>query len=245
MNPAGISDYVVCAIKMFTISYDKQTQNSANPIARHAHRNRLSRSLKLALARLTDGTLLDYGCGSGAFLSELEKSRPGQGIGYEPFMEERNDGAGGGRIFKNITEASEHGPFQIITLFETLEHLIPEELKEFLDFSQNHLTPAGGILISAPIEIGPTVILKELNRARKFRRPPELNLAELLKAVFLAKAPPRAEDIKVSHKGFDFREAMKRLRKMGWKVEVLGYGPLPLGTWVGNSQVYLWCCRMD
>ena len=70
-------------------SYDSHTINSSNPLARYAHRNRLKRSIKLALPRLSNGMLLDYGCGSGVFVSELNSLVSECAVGYEPFMKER------------------------------------------------------------------------------------------------------------------------------------------------------------
>lgn len=38
---------------------------------------------------------------------------------------------------------------------------------------------------------------------------------------------------------FDFRHLVRFCKSRGWKVKVLGYGPLPIPTWYGNSQVFL------
>lgn len=224
------------------ISYEQQTQDSRNPVARLAHRNRLKRSLCLTHRFLRQGRLLDFGCGSGTFLREMEKTHPGQGVGYEPFMQER--AAPDLPIHSTIEKVYALGPFEVITLFETIEHLESHELIDFLRCSEKLLTIGGGVLVSAPIEVGPVVLMKELVRMRKFRRVPELSLSELLGAAFLAKAPSRAVDIKVSHKGFDFRHAIAEIRYHGWHVRVLEYGPLPIRTWIGNSQVYLWLTKV-
>jgi trans-aconitate methyltransferase len=70
-------------------NYDAQTMNAPNPLVRFAPRNRIRRSLALAPPRLGSGKLLDYGCGSGVFVSEVIARHPGCAVGYEPFMIER------------------------------------------------------------------------------------------------------------------------------------------------------------
>jgi SAM-dependent methyltransferase len=226
-------------------SYARQTLDSPNPFARYAHRSRLRKSVALTLAKMVPGAgkILDYGCGSGTLVFAL-RNLDYDAVGYEPFMEERV--APGLPIYRSTEEVVALGPYSVITLFETIEHLHDWEIDAFLEFSQRTLCGGGGILISAPVEIGPALLLKELSRnvhpnlrwplPHRFGHP----LGELLKAALLGVAAVRAENIKISHKGFDFRRAIKRLREKGWLVRALAYGPLPIGTWYGNSQVFLW-----
>jgi 2-polyprenyl-3-methyl-5-hydroxy-6-metoxy-1,4-benzoquinol methylase len=222
-------------------NYDAQTINARNPLARFAHRNRIRRSLALALARMGSGKLLDYGCGSGVFVSEVVARHPGCAVGYEPYMTERARASL--PIFDSRAEVELYGPYNLITLFETIEHLSEEELGSFLELAERVLTPRGGILISAPIEIGPALIFKDLNRFALRRKQSEHRLLELLKAAILGIPARRAENLKTSHRGFDFRRVRNDLRTRGWETEVVAYGPLPSGSWYGNSQVYLWCYR--
>lgn len=222
-------------------SYAQQTVDAPNPVARYAHRNRLRRSLRLALPRLGAGKLLDYGCGSGTFIAEVLDRHPGRAIGYEPLMTERSQS--GLPIYMRAEEVEAAGPYSVITLFETIEHLTSSELQDFTDLCGRLLPADGGVLISAPIEIGPALVLKDLNRSRWGRRRSEHQPLELLKASLFGVAARRAEDVKVSHRGFDFRDARATLLRLGWSTEVLEYGPLPLLGWYGNSQVYMWAQR--
>jgi hypothetical protein len=98
-------------------------------------------------------------------------------------------------------------------------------------------------LFSAPIEIGPALLMKELNRCILHRRYPEHGLIELALAAFLGVPAKRAANIKYSHKGFDFRRAFKYFRAHSWDVNVISFGPLPIPTWYGNSQVYFWLTK--
>lgn len=206
-------------------NYDAQTINAANPLVRFAHRHRIRQSLALALPRMGCGKLLDYGCGSGVFLSEIILRRPGCAVGYEPIMTERTHASL--PIFDTLAELELEGPYNLITLFETIEHLSDEELGLFLEFASRVLTPNGAILISAPVEIGPALIFKDLNRFALRRKGSEHRALELLRAAIFGIPARRAENLKTSHRGFDFREARNNLRDRGWATDVLSYGPLP------------------
>jgi 2-polyprenyl-3-methyl-5-hydroxy-6-metoxy-1,4-benzoquinol methylase len=221
-----------------SLSYNLQTVDSKNPLARYAHRNRIQQSIALTLPKLASGKVLDYGCGSGVFVAALLKLKPGSAVGYEPYMQERV--SRDLPIYKEILDVKKLGPYSLVSLFETIEHLSNAELDDFLNLCESLLPPSGGILISAPIEIGPALLLKEFNRSLFRFKLPEHRLWELLKASFLAIPASRAVDLKTSHKGFDFRLAIKYLQAKGWNVSVMRYGPLPIGTWYGNSQVYMW-----
>ncbi|HTP40146.1 MAG TPA: methyltransferase domain-containing protein [Steroidobacteraceae bacterium] len=216
--------------------YGSQTVHSKNPFARFAHRSRIEKSICLA-RRLATGRILDYGCGSGLFVERMNRTGGNLAVGYEPFMDERT--ANGLPIFREYEAVRSYGPFLLITLFETVEHLTDEELAEFLSRCSELLAGDGELLISAPIEIGPALFLKEMNRSLRSFAIPDYQLGEFLKAGIFGIAARRAPNVKLSHRGFDFRQAIRKMEFHGWRVSVLEYGPLPLPGWYGNSQVYL------
>lgn len=222
-------------------SYESNTVNARNPIVRYTHRNRIKRSVELACHKRGGGRVLDYGCGSGIFVSLLNSLEFETAIGYEPYMKERCKEEL--PVYSDLEEINNNGPYSLITLFETIEHLSENEVCAFLDVCEKNLLKSGGVLISAPIEVGPALILKELNRSVFKFRHSEHSFMEFLKASVFGIAARRAEHIKYSHKGFDFRSAIKFLKLNGWNVEILCFGPLPIATWYGNSQVYLWVTK--
>jgi cyclopropane fatty-acyl-phospholipid synthase-like methyltransferase len=74
--------------------------------------------------------LLDYGCGSGAFIGAIQGVNQIEAIGYEPYMNERIERDL--KIYSDFPFVEDYAPFDIVTLFETLEHLDEEELNDFL-----------------------------------------------------------------------------------------------------------------
>jgi SAM-dependent methyltransferase len=217
--------------------------NSPNPLARFAHRNRINKSIELTLSKLTEGSVLDYGCGSGVFVARLLSLRPNSVVGYEPFMSERAQEKL--PVYSTLEDIETMCPFSVVTLFETMEHLSEQETVDFLSTCDRVLDPAGGILVSGPIEVGPALIAKEFNRSFLRFRAPEYGPIEFIKASIFGIPGRRAENIKTSHRGFDFRRAIALFERLNWSVEVLHYGPLPIDTWYGNSQVYLWLTRRE
>lgn len=164
--------------------------------------------------------------------------RGGGYCGYEPFNEERC--AENLPIFSDYNELIKLAPFATITVFEVLEHLQWKEISIILSRFKDILAENGKVYISVPIEIGPAIILKEINRKRSGGSF-QYNLFEFIGAAFLG-IPGYREDPDydfMSHKGFDFRQLIHFCRARGWKVKILGYGPMPMPTWYGNSQVFL------
>lgn len=221
--------------------YDDQTINASNPLARLSHRSRVMKGYNIVLPRLSEGRLLDYGCGTGVLLNKIKVAPNkfgGECYGYEPFLEERC--AENLSIFSDYNKIAELAPFATITVFEVFEHLQWKDISIALNRFKNILKEDGKVYISVPIEIGPVLILKELNRKRlggNF----QYKFFEFIGAAFLG-IPGYREDPDfdyMSHKGFDFRHLIRFFKSRGWMVKVLGYGPLPIPTWYGNSQVFL------
>jgi hypothetical protein len=191
-------------------------------------------SARLALQLAGAGPMLDYGCGTGGLVAFVNQARPQLAVGYEPFMVTNRP-----NVYRDFAEIAGRAPYSLITLYEVVEHLDDRELDELSKRAERVLGPDGKMLISAPVEIGPALLAKEFNRAFRKGRASEYSVGEFLRAALLGIPGRRTGDIKGSHKGFDFRGAMARLRQRGWRVEILAYGPLPLPTWYGNSQAYM------
>ncbi len=216
------------------VDYSTQTVNHPNPIARfsHRHRNRKSISMAINLVKSNSENIVDYGCGEGIFVDELRTRGFDSVYGYEPYMKQTINRS---YIVKN-KKLIPTRKVELVTLFETIEHLDTDEIESFFDFCRYGLKENGKILISAPIEIGPAVVIKDIVRSTLFKRPLEYSCIELLKCGLFGMSTNRKN--LASHKGFDFRKIISLIRKKYGKVKVLGYGPLPINTWYGNSQVY-------
>ena len=227
-----------------TVPYEKQTLDNPNPIARFAHRTRFKKSAALVLDGLKPGaTVFDYGCGQGRFLHELTRSLASQPahadtkfLGYDPYMAAQFEGY---TIFSDL-ESVQNESLDVITSLEVCEHLDDEATARFVRFIEEKLKPDGKALVTVPIMIGPAVLVKELSRMLLFRRRSDTASSELWRAAFLSVPPQRAEDIAVSHRGYDWR-VTHRILSEKFRCEKLMFSPLPLVGGYGNSQAIMVC----
>ena len=225
---------------MNEVPYEKQTVDNPNPIARFAHRTRMRKSRRLVMPFLKgSATLLDYGCGQGRFLGDLATEINGREpqvelLGYDPYQSAQFDG------YRIVSDPAEIAPesVDILTGLEVCEHLTGPETEEFVEFAVKVLSPEGRLLVSVPIEIGPAVFLKELSRSILYRRRPDLSTPELLRAAFVGTPPRRAENIKDSHRGYDWRVTRRRLLEI-FPCDHIEFSPLPFNNWYGQSQVIM------
>jgi SAM-dependent methyltransferase len=217
-----------------TVSYAAQTLDTPNPIARYAHRQRYEASFSLVGEVREGGTVLDFGCGQGDFLTTLAGLRPDLTLlGFDP--ESGHEADGYVPVDDVATVAA--GSVDLVCCFETLEHLYDDEIARFLDDAERVLAPGGEVLISVPVIGGPTLLLKEANRAILFRRRSDYTTRELLGASLTGRPAPRPDDIRVSHKGFDFRALLARVGER-FDVSDVSRCPFPALPWWCNSQVF-------
>jgi cyclopropane fatty-acyl-phospholipid synthase-like methyltransferase len=222
------------------VSYEKQTVDNPNPIARFAHRTRLKKSKRLLAPLLTDSAvLLDYGCGQGRFLHDIatdinEQAPRVELLGYDPYQSAQYDGY---RIVSDPTAISAQS-VNVLTCLEVCEHLTDSETHDFIDFALHALAPNGRMLVTVPIMTGPAVLLKELSRSILFRRRSDMTGSELFKAAFLGIPARRADDLKASHRGFDWRVTQRTLLG-SFRCVNIEFSPLPFKSPYGQSQVLM------
>ena len=72
------------------------------------------------------------------------------------------------RIAYIDTLSALHGRVNVVTAFETCEHLSDDHLGAFLIGAHAALTEGGTLIISVPIMIGTALLPKELNKMASF-----------------------------------------------------------------------------
>lgn len=223
---------------MREISYEEQTVNSGNPLARFAHRTRMSMAINLVSELCPErGTVADFGAGPGLFLHALGETRPDVTlIGHDMFMAPAFPEIKYAESLKSVAANS----VDVLTAFEVCEHLYDHELDALLDDASRILKPNGAFVISVPIMYGLAIGPKVSNwmiRSRSLQS--EYSPAEFFKAMVGIRVS-RPENPRTTHKGFDFRELRDVVSKR-FRIDATQLSPLPIAPWWMSSQFFMTC----
>lgn len=223
---------------MRNLSYDQQTANSANPLARYAHRKRMSLALKLvALHCPNSATVVDFGAGPGLFLHVLGEGRPDiKLVGYDPFVSPDYAEV----RYTESLHLIAPGSVDVLTAFEVCEHLYSHELENLLADAARMLRPGGTLVISVPIMYGFAVVPKVLNwmiRGRTLKT--DYTGADVLRSAVGIRVS-RPENPRFTHKGFDFRE-LRKIVAAKFQVHDVYHSPVRFNPWWLSSQYFMIC----
>jgi hypothetical protein len=219
------------------VSYEKQTVDSPNPLARFAHRARIQKSLAIVDDHLPQGgTFADFGAGTGLLLGEFEKRRPdARLVGIEPFQTPYH---GAGVEYVPTLDSLSASSVDIVSAFEVCEHMYEGEIREFLTDCSNVLSQRGKLILSVPVMYGAAAVPKFVNRVMLYRRNyTGYGFQDLFKSS-LGIPIRRPDNPRHTHMGFDFR----------WLLEIVGESflisdidrsPFRGLPWYLNSQVFI------
>jgi hypothetical protein len=219
------------------IPYEKQTLQHPNPIVRFAHRARYRNSLRV-VSRLapTRGLILDFGAGEGEFLHRLGSDRPDVRLAaVEPYMHLKYAGI----VSHGSMDAVGDGTVDVLCAFETLEHVSGDELESFIAHANRVCRPTARIVISVPIMQGLALPVKEISRSVLFRRMSDYRPLELARGT-LGMTVRRADNVLLSHRGFDHRILCERLKAEFAMLERF-CSPFRALPWWSNSQSFFVC----
>ena len=240
----------------------KQLESPSRVIAwSHASRFDVARDL---LAPFAGRRLLDYGSGDGTLLKLVSDSFPGA-VGADPTVGHVTDarvrfGDDKSLSFCTIAELNGlygSGAFDVITCMEVLEHCVDANVEKVLDDLSTLIAPQGTVIISVPIEIGPSLVIKQVARRLAGLRgvgdyawterysPTELFRMILATSSTTIERPTHiAVDIGPGHghKGFNWR-ALERRIETRFSVDRRRFSPLGFLGGLFSSQVWFVCSR--
>jgi SAM-dependent methyltransferase len=223
---------------MREITYEEQTVRSGNPLARFAHRTRMTMAIDLVTELCAGcGTVVDFGAGPGLFLHTLGETRPDvMLVGHDPYMAPTFPEVKYAESLDRIAPKS----VDVLTAFEVCEHLYANELDMLLADASRVLKPEGALVISVPIMYGLAIAPKVSNwmiRGRTFKS--EYSTAEVFKSL-IGIPVGRPLNPRVTHKGFDFRE-LRKLVSERFMVDAVHVSPVPHMPWWVSSQYFMIC----
>jgi SAM-dependent methyltransferase len=240
------------------MSYSQRILQQGNYLTRLAHRSRFGNVLDVInSAQYTQA--LDYGCGDGWLLKtayDQNLVKAGLGVDIDPQMISACQ-----ELFaalpsfefcqpQEISEKISPRSCDLIFCTETLEHV--EEPERILEQMLFYSKPGATMVISVPIEIGPSLLFKQMGRYFANRKGgygyERYQLRELLAASIFwdTNSFPSSHSLKSpmrGHKGFDYRK-IDKLLKQTVTVEQEILSPFPGFGHLLNSTI-IWICRVD
>jgi SAM-dependent methyltransferase len=239
------------------MAYTERLLTQGSFLTRFAHGSRYQRTVELA-SDLRNAVALDFGCGDGMILRRAYDAgivRGGFGVDNDPVMrasgEQAFAGVDGFRFIDpaELESVVQPGTCDLAICTETLEH-VPEPLR-VLDAIVRYCRPGACVVITVPIEVGPSLIGKQLGRyLAGLRRPyggEPYKLSELFSAAVLwdprafESSHVRPDVLFKGHKGFDYREIEVAIAAR-MRIERTIFSPFPPLAHLLNSTV-MWRCR--
>jgi SAM-dependent methyltransferase len=223
----------------------------------HGSRFDLARAL---VAPRAGGRLLDYGCGDGTFVAMVHADfREAVGLDVDPKQLDECRARLGqlpGVSF-GLTSQPPASPADVVTCMEVLEHCLEPERRRVIGELARLVAPSGLVLVSVPIEIGPSLAGKQLVRAlaalrrfgdyhhRERYTPWELlrsTVGRAVPRVVLEGRGPNGPYRYYGHKGFDYRDVARELGEH-FVIERRLYTPMRALGPLLNSQAWFVCRR--
>jgi 2-polyprenyl-3-methyl-5-hydroxy-6-metoxy-1,4-benzoquinol methylase len=245
--------------------YARKQIFSRNPAVAWSHGRRFALARELAAAH-EGGALLDYGCGDGTFIGlahDLFAESVGTDIDDEQ-VRGCSDRLGTIANVRFLPIEALRGPqhrehYDAIVCMEVLEHC-PADVHPVLLDDLNRMCRRGGrVIISVPIEIGATLIVKQAVRAvaaasglTEYAHRERYSLREFVRMVLGGSTSQINRPVTTGttasgatvrfhgHKGFNWH-LLEPLIAQRFTIERRLYSPVPLtGRWL-NSQVWFVC----
>jgi SAM-dependent methyltransferase len=226
----------------------------------HGSRFHLARTL---VSRYAGGRLLDYGCGDGTFVAMVHEDFT-EAAGFDVDRGQVDECAArlghlkGARfgMTRDLAQA-ESARWDVVTCMEVLEHCIEPERRRVVGELARLVKPGGAVIVSVPIEIGPSLAGKQFFRALAgvrrlgdYAHRERYSPGEMLRSIagrHVPRVPVEGHGADgpyfyYGHKGFDYRELERELAAR-LTIETRRFTPMPMLGPVLNSQAWFVCRR--
>jgi len=246
------------------MSYTDRLFKEGSTLTRFSHHARAEKTLALirASGKTTFNQVLDYGCADGWFLKALyERGMAKQGVGVDI---NDDDLAKSRALFAEVpsfqfiktTEISPdlYGKFDLAVCLETLEHVADATIA--LANIHRLCTPDATVLLSVPIEVGTSLLMKITGRYitglrdktyRFYNSEEPYSFREIIEAGIFwntknLKCSHNIADVHHrGHKGFDYRK-LRTLVQTYFDILATDFSPFPFTRQFLNSTIY-WRCK--
>lgn len=225
--------------------YADLTIQNKSLLKRFSHGSRFKIALKL-LSPASEDQILDYGTGDGFMLSKIRvENNHCKIVGYEPIphMFEELQGKINKFSKKKPVEivnntAGVSGAFNKICCLEVLEHLAEENQKKEIKQMAQLLTDDGKLIISVPIEVGFSSLLKNIARIVLRQTHSNTTFRNVIYSLFGVHFNRSENSYISSHIGFYYHDLERLLLVSELKMKNKVFSPIPIFKGLLNSQVF-------
>jgi SAM-dependent methyltransferase len=241
--------------------YENKQLASRIPLLSWSHRSRFDLARRL-VARYAGRRLLDYGCGDATFLSRVSDLFPdatGAGVDPNEIDSCRKRFSGTTRLrfalVADLAAPENDGAFDVVTCMEVLEHCVAAAVDAVLADLARLVAPSGIVIISVPIEIGPSLLAKQIvrriagRRIRDYKFNERYSMGELWRVVTAGEGTIIERPVYFSvtgdfhgHKGFNWRALRRKIRDPLLLQRTM-FSPLGLPGGFVSSQAWFICKR--
>jgi 2-polyprenyl-3-methyl-5-hydroxy-6-metoxy-1,4-benzoquinol methylase len=246
-------------------AYARKQLYCKDRIVAWSHGSRFQMARRLA-EPLAGARLLDYGCGDGTFLALVHDLFP-EAVGADLDPKQTADCVRrfaplSGLSFiltEELTGADHDGSFDLIFCMEVIEHCIDDVRAQVLQDLRRLVSADGTVIVSVPIEIGPSLLGKQLvrtiagwRRLGDYQYREKYTTRELWKMVVAGAKTgihrpvlrteliPGRPTFFHGHKGFNWRTLRLELEEY-FRVEQILFSPLGWLRGFFSSQVWFIC----
>lgn len=239
--------------------YYKKQMGCKSRVIAWSHQSRFDTALRLI--GKNPRKLLDYGCGDGTFLAIASETIV-EGCGADITPDQIYDCRVRLSSRKNLrfslvrelTGTDQDGAYDVVTCMETLEHCTDPFVEVVLGDLDRLCAPGGRVIISVPIEVGPSFLLKQAIRTLAgwrglgdYRHYETYSMRDAVKMLFAGRDTfiqrpvyGGPESPTHSHYGFNWRRMRVRVAHH-FRIQRTLFSPVGfLGGWV-SSQAWFVC----
>ena len=225
------------------MNYNGLTISNKNFIKRFSHSQRYLYASRL-ISKYKPNKVLDYGAGNSEMFKYVKKSLQKKIFFFEPnkvMAEQLKSNLKKfkkNKIFFNSSKIFRNY-FDLICINEVFEHLNLKEQKKLIKNLKKISIKNCTFLISVPIEVGFSSVLKNLIRILYSQTHQNTNIKNIIKSLLYLKIKRPSQKYNDSHIGFDYLNFIKFLREENLEILDTSYSPFDFLKGLINSQIFI------